>query len=94
MDNLGLLLVVASRWRRRTTGRGARGAGPLDGGAPQPAGGGLGRREVPQPRLGWLAGGHVGTVRIEVIERPPGSEGYVKLPRRWVVERTFAWIGR
>src|SRR5262249_31506503 len=32
--------------------------------------------------------------RIEVVSRPPGSKGYVKLPRRWVVERTFAWLGR
>jgi putative transposase len=32
--------------------------------------------------------------RIEVVSRPPGSEGFVKLPRRWVVERTFAWLGR
>jgi putative transposase len=31
---------------------------------------------------------------IEVVERPPGSVGFVKLPRRWVVERTFAWLGR
>jgi putative transposase len=32
--------------------------------------------------------------RIEVVSRPAGSQGYVKLPRRWVVERTFAWLGR
>jgi putative transposase len=32
--------------------------------------------------------------RIEVVGRPAGSEGFVKLPRRWVVERTFAWLGR
>ena len=31
---------------------------------------------------------------VDVIERPPGSVGYVKLPKRWVVERTFAGIGR
>jgi putative transposase len=31
---------------------------------------------------------------VEVIRRPVGSVGFVKLPRRWVVERTFAWIGR
>ena len=31
---------------------------------------------------------------IEVVERPPGSVGFVKLPKRWVVERTFAWLGR
>jgi putative transposase len=34
------------------------------------------------------------TYRIEVVSRPPGSQGFVKLPRRWVVERTFAWLGR
>ena len=32
--------------------------------------------------------------RIEVVGRPAGSKGFVKLPRRWVVERTFAWLGR
>lgn len=31
---------------------------------------------------------------IEVVSRPPGSEGFVKLPKRWVVERTFAWFVR
>jgi putative transposase len=32
--------------------------------------------------------------RLEAVQRPPGSEGFVKLPQRWVVERTFAWLGR
>jgi putative transposase len=32
--------------------------------------------------------------RIEVVSRPAGSEGFVKLPRLWVVVRTFAWLGR
>jgi putative transposase len=41
----------------------------------------------------WMAAEGVG-YRIEVIGRPAGSVGYVKLPRRWVVERTFAWLGR
>jgi putative transposase len=31
---------------------------------------------------------------IQVRSRPPGSEGFVLLKRRWVVERTFAWLGR
>ena len=31
---------------------------------------------------------------IEVVARPAGSVGFVKLPKRWVVERTFAWLGR
>ena len=31
---------------------------------------------------------------IEVKDRPAGARGFVLLPRRWVVERTFAWLGR
>ena len=31
---------------------------------------------------------------IEIIERPQGTKGFQLLPRRWVVERTFAWLGR
>ncbi len=42
---------------------------------------------------GWLLKSQVGYV-IEVVGRPAGSVGYVKLPRRWVVERTHAWLGR
>jgi len=41
----------------------------------------------------WLKARRVGYV-IEVVARPPGSVGYVKLPKRWVVERTFSWLGR
>jgi putative transposase len=41
----------------------------------------------------WLAKSEVG-YRVEVVGRPAGSKGFVKLPRRWVVERTFAWLGR
>lgn len=31
---------------------------------------------------------------IEVKEKPEGKKGFVLLKRRWVVERTFAWLGR
>ena len=31
---------------------------------------------------------------IEVVRRPPGVTGFVVIARRWVVERTFAWLGR
>jgi putative transposase len=31
---------------------------------------------------------------LEIVSRPPDTKGWVKLPRRWVVERTFAWLGR
>jgi putative transposase len=32
--------------------------------------------------------------RLEVVRRPEGSEGFVKVPKRWVVERSLAWRGR
>jgi putative transposase len=41
----------------------------------------------------WMKGNEVGYV-IEVVSRPAGAKGFVLLHRRWVVERTFAWIGR
>ena len=33
-------------------------------------------------------------VELEIVPKPSGQKGFVVLPRRWVVERTFAWIGR
>lgn len=37
---------------------------------------------------------HCGPWNIEIVQRPPGVKGFQLLPRRWVVERTFAWFGR
>lgn len=31
---------------------------------------------------------------LEIIRRPEGQTGWVLLPIRWTVERTFAWLGR
>ena len=31
---------------------------------------------------------------IEIVKRSDATKGFVVLPRRWVVERTFAWLGR
>ena len=31
---------------------------------------------------------------IEIVKRCDAVEGFVVLPRRWVVERTFAWLNR
>jgi putative transposase len=42
--------------------------------------------------LGALA--DCGPWTIEIVQRPPGVKGFLLLPRRWVVERTFAWLGR
>jgi len=35
-----------------------------------------------------------GVWSIEVIRRCDDQKGFKVLPRRWVVERTFAWLGR
>jgi len=32
--------------------------------------------------------------RLEIVRRPQGVKGFVLLPKRWVVERTFSWLGR
>lgn len=37
--------------------------------------------------------GH-GDWTIEIIKRSDTAQGFEVLPRRWVVERTFAWLGR
>ena len=53
----------------------------------------------------WADGGYDGDLadwmenefthwRLELVQRPADTQGFVLLPRRWVVERTFAWLGR
>jgi transposase len=42
----------------------------------------------------WIKTESLGNWRLEVVRRPEGSKGFVLLPKRWVVERTFAWLGR
>lgn len=34
---------------------------------------------------GWL---------VEIVKRSDDAKGFVVLPRRWVVERTFGWLYR
>ncbi len=33
-------------------------------------------------------------LRVEIVKRSDDMKGFVVLPRRWVVERTFSWFGR
>ena len=33
-------------------------------------------------------------IELTVVKLPEAKKGFVLLPRRWVVERTFAWMGR
>ena len=39
---------------------------------------------------GWLIGNCQWVLHI--VKPPPGTKGFTLLPRRWVVERTFAWL--
>lgn len=58
----------------------------------------------PRLRLIWADGGYAGKLVdwvkefggwiLEIVKRPDEAKGFVLLRRRWVVERTFAWIGR
>jgi putative transposase len=41
--------------------------------------------EARQRQLPW---------RLEIVSRPKDAKGFVLLPKRWVVERSFAWLGR
>ncbi|MGH7753334.1 MAG: IS5 family transposase, partial [Gemmatimonadales bacterium] len=55
-------------------------------------------------RLVWADGGYAGklvdwagqTLRLSlsIVKRADGTKGFHVLPRRWVVERTLAWIAR
>lgn len=36
----------------------------------------------------------IADVNVEIVKRSDQAKGFVLLPRRWVVERTFAWLGR
>ncbi len=40
----------------------------------------------------WVAA--LGHFLLTLVKRPLGAVGFVLLPQRWVVERTFAWLGR
>jgi len=39
---------------------------------------------------GWVA--ENGSYELGIVRRPEGKKGWVKLPIRWTVERTFAWL--
>ena len=63
------------------------------------------RRRFPWLELIWADGGYnawqvdaavvkVPPLRMEIVKRRDDMKGFVVLPRRWVVERTFSWFGR
>lgn len=42
--------------------------------------------------IGWLK--HNFNLILEIVKRPTESKGFVVIPRRWVVERTFSWLNK
>ena len=63
------------------------------------------RRRFPWLELVWTDGGYnarqvetavakMRLMRMEIVKRSDKMKGFVVLPRRWVVERTFSWFGR
>lgn len=40
------------------------------------------------------AAARTGTWKIEIVKRSDIAKGFVVLPKRWVVERTLAWVSR
>jgi transposase len=36
----------------------------------------------------------VPVLRLEIVKLSDDMKGFIVLPRRWVVERTFSWFGR
>ncbi len=47
-----------------------------------------GRNSLPEAvkqAFGWV---------LQTVLRPVGIKGFVVLPKRWIVERTFGWLGR
>ena len=62
------------------------------------------RRAFPRLQLIWADGGYAGKLiewvrefagwLLLIVKRPDEAKGFVLLKRRWVVERTFGWLGR
>lgn len=62
------------------------------------------RHRYPELRKLWVDGGYAGdfvarmreayAIELEVVSKLAGQDGFVPLPRRWVVERTLAWLSR
>ncbi|MEP7288198.1 MAG: transposase [Chloroflexota bacterium] len=59
---------------------------------------------LPRLRKLWANGGYTGEwldklptdfpIQLEIVHNQPGQRGFNVVPWRWVVERTFAWLGQ
>lgn len=62
------------------------------------------KTQCPRLELIWADGGYAGQLVtwvkeqcqwvLEIVKRPAASVGFQVLPKRWIVERTLAWLTR
>lgn len=96
VDTLGLLLAVV-----------VTSAAVDDAAAAPQVLGQLTRREFPRLKVVWADGKYHNYAlydwkdhqrrlpwQLQIVSRPREAKGFILLPKRWVVERTFAWLGR
>jgi putative transposase len=92
VDTLGLLLVVVVHCAGIQDRDGAKlVCAQLEG-------------TVPRLQRIWADGGYAGVLVewvaafagwvLEIVSRPAEAQGFVVLPKRWIVERTLAWLSR
>jgi transposase len=42
----------------------------------------------------WAATKRTGKIDLEIVKRSDTARGFVVVPKRWIVERTFGWLNR
>jgi len=42
----------------------------------------------------WAAAKRAGKLELQIVKRSDVAKGFTVLPKRWIVERTFGWLGR
>ena len=52
------------------------------------------RRRLPGARVPKRDKADLARVQVEIVKRSGQATGFIALPKRWIVERTFAWLGR
>ena len=96
VDTMGLLLAVCVTSAALSDPRGAELLAKQ-----------LGRDRFPRLQLIWVDSAYQNQAlrafleaqgnldwKLEVVRRPDGTTGWILLPKRWIVERTFAWLCR